>query len=145
MAFEQSIDELEKQLGKNIDEWKWSKVHILEHVHPIGRSGAPMDKIFNVGPFNVMGGNQVINNIDFNYNASGIYEATYGPSMRILLDFADIDNSISVLPTGQSGRLLSKHYDDQAEMYNTGKFRKQMMNRNEIIKKASLLKLVPAK
>lgn len=145
LAFEQSIDELEKQLGKNIDEWEWSKVHILEHVHPIGRSGAPMGKIFNVGPFNVMGGNQVINNIDFNYNASGIYKATYGPSMRILLDFADLENSISVLPTGQSGRFLSKHYDDQAEMYNTGKFRKQMINRNEIIKKSSLLKLVPAK
>jgi len=145
LAYEQTIDELEKQLGENIDEWKWSKVHILEHVHPIGMS-EPMDKIFNVGPFNVMGGNQVINNIDFNYNGTGIYKATYGPAIRILLDFADIDNSISVLPTGQSGRIMSKHYDDQTEMYNTGKFRKQMMNRNEIIEKSEgKLVLLPGK
>ncbi|OQY03912.1 MAG: hypothetical protein B6I20_04020 [Bacteroidetes bacterium 4572_117] len=146
MAYKQTIDELEKQLGNNTDEWKWSKVHILEHVHPIGRGGAPMDKIFNVGPFGVMGGNQTINNIDFNFTGSGVYKASYGPAIRILLDFADMDNSISVLPTGQSGRFLSKHYDDQAEMYNTGKFRKQMTNRNEIIKKAEgKLELAPNK
>ncbi|MEN8118784.1 MAG: penicillin acylase family protein [Bacteroidota bacterium] len=145
LAFEQIIEELEKQLGENIDEWKWSKVHILEHVHPIGRSGGVLADVFNVGPFHVMGGQQVINNIDFNLNGSGLYKATYGPAIRILLDFADLENSISVLPTGQSGRFMSKHYDDQAEMYNTGKFRKQMMDRNEIIEKSSLLKLNPAK
>ncbi len=145
LAFTQSINELEKQLGKNIDEWKWSKVHILEHKHPIGSNGGILADVFNVGPFHVMGGQQVINNIDFNLNGSGLYKATYGPAIRILLDFADLDNSISVLPTGQSGRFMSKHYGNQAEMYNTGKFRKQMMNRDEIIKKSSLLKLVPVK
>ena len=145
LAFKQSIDALEKQLGKNIDEWKWAKAHTLEHLHPIGRSGGVLAKIFNVGPFHLMGGQQVINNIHFKLNDSGLYKATYGPAIRILLDFADLDNSISVLPTGESGRFMSKHYDDQAEMYNTGKFRKQMMNRDEIIKKSSLLKLIPAK
>ncbi|RLD77818.1 MAG: hypothetical protein DRJ10_11310 [Bacteroidetes bacterium] len=145
LAFEQSINALEKQLGKNTDEWKWAKVYTLEHLHPIGRSGGVLAKVFNVGPFHLMGGQQVINNIHFNLNSTGLYKATYGPAIRILLDFADMDNSISVLPTGESGRFMSKHYGDQAEMYNTGKFRKQMMDRNEIIKKSSLLKLIPAK
>lgn len=143
LAFQQGIDELEKQLGENIEEWKWSKVHILEHVHPIGRSGGVLADVFNVGPFHVMGGQQVINNIDFHLNGTGLYKATYGPAIRILLDFADVDNSVSVLPTGQSGRFMSKHYGDQAKMYNTGKFRKQMMNRNEIVEKSSLLELEP--
>ena len=40
--------------------------------------------------------------------------------------------TISVNPTGQSGHLMSKHYDDQAELFNKGRFRKQMMNREEI-------------
>jgi penicillin amidase len=145
LAFEQGISDLEKQLGQNVDEWKWAKVHTLEHLHPIGRAGGVLAKVFNVGPFHLMGGQQVINNIDFKLNGSGLYKATYGPAIRILLDFADLDNSISVLPTGQSGRFMSKHYDDQAEMYNTGKFRKQMMNRDEIIEKSSLLKLSPVK
>ncbi len=136
LAFEQSIEELKKQLGDNIDEWKWGKVHTLEHQHPIGRQGGILAKIFNVGGTGVFGGNQVINNIDFHFNGSGMYKSTYGPSQRTLIDFADLDNALSIIPTGQSGRIMSDHYDDQAPLYNTGKYRKQMMNRNEIIENA---------
>jgi penicillin amidase len=52
--------------------------------------------------------------------------------MRIIIDFADIENSLSVNPTGQSGFFLSDQYDDQADLFNSGKLRKQMMNREEI-------------
>ena len=131
-AFIKSINELEKQLGNNIEQWQWQKVHTIEHGHPIGRM-KPFNKIFNVGPYNVMGGNQVINNLDFHLESDGTYEASYGPAIRIVLDFSDIDNSISILPTGQSGRFMSKHYNDQAEMYNKGAFRKQMTNKKEIL------------
>jgi len=136
LAFSQSIEELEKQLGNNIDEWKWEKVHTLEHLHPIGRQGGILGKIFNVGGSGVFGGNQVINNIDFHFNGSGIYKSVYGPSQRTLIDFADLENALSIIPTGQSGRIMSDHYDDQAPLYNTGKYRKQMMNREEIEKEA---------
>jgi penicillin amidase len=39
---------------------------------------------------------------------------------------------MSILPTGQSGNPFSPHYDDQAEMYARGEFRKMMMNVREI-------------
>ncbi len=144
-SFHEGIAALEKQLGSNIEAWNWGKVHILEHTHPIGRK-KPFDKIFNVGPFHVMGGQQVLNNIDFHLNNSGIYKATYGPAIRNELDFANIEGAESVLPTGESGRLMSKHYDDQAKLYNTGKFRPQLMNKTQIIKdKEGLLILNPIK
>ena len=146
LSFTQSVKELSEQLGNQIDEWKWGKVHILVHKHPIGRQGGILAKIFNVGGDGVFGGNQVINNIDFHFNGTGIYEATYGPSQRTLIDFADLDNALSVIPTGQSGRVMSKHYDDQAPLYNTGKYRKQMMNKQEIINNAEgKLVLLPGK
>lgn len=74
-----------------------------------------------------------VNNINFNLSKDGKYHAKSGPSMRIIIDFSDIENSVSVIPTGQSGVFMSKHYSDQAEMYNSGKFRKQMMNKEEIV------------
>ena len=43
---------------------------------------------------------------------------------------------MSILPTGQSGNPLSDHYEDQAEMYANGQFRKMMMNKKEIQKSA---------
>ena len=65
-------------------------------------------------------------------NKEGIYTCVFGPSMRIIIDFADVENSVSVIPTGQSGNVLSDYYSDQAAIYNEGTFRKQMMNREEI-------------
>jgi len=78
-------------------------------------------------------------------NPEGQYKVSFGPALRILLDFDDMENSISINPTAQSGHLLSRHYDDQAEMFNSGRFRKQMMNQEEIQATCkNVLRLVPA-
>ncbi|MBT8371808.1 MAG: penicillin acylase family protein [Deltaproteobacteria bacterium] len=130
-SFDQTIKGLVKQLGPDISTWHWGKVHTLEHAHPLSRQ-KPLDKLFNVGPFAAMGGNETIVNLGFRLNSEGRYPVHFGPAMRIIIDFADIENSVSINPTGQSGYFLSTHYDDQASLFNTGQFRKQMMNRNEI-------------
>jgi penicillin amidase len=75
---------------------------------------------------------ETLNNSGFQLNADGLYPATFGPSMRVIIDFADIENSISINPTGQSGIFSSEHYDDQALAYINCKYRKQMMNKKEI-------------
>lgn len=130
-AYDQTIHDLVAQLGSNTDTWEWGRVHILEHQHPIGKK-KPFNLLFNVGPYPVPGGQEVINQSGFDLNADGIYRAKFGPAMRRVIDFADIENSRSILPTGQSGNVMSRYYYDQAIMYNTGKFRKQKMNRAEI-------------
>ena len=71
--------------------------------------------------------------LSFLLNANGQYPVKFGSAMRIILDFEDIENSWSVLPTGQSGNVTSPHYDDQTELFNQGNFRKQMMNQEEIL------------
>jgi penicillin amidase len=125
------VEELTQQLGSNTDSWEWGRVHILEHKHPIGMK-EPFNIIFNVGPYAVPGGQEVINQFGFDLSGDGMYKVRFGPAMRILYDFADIDNAKGILPTGQSGNLMSRYYYDQAIMYNTGKMRKQKMNRAEI-------------
>lgn len=130
-SFNQTLMKLEKQLGSDVSAWHWGKVHTLEHGHLLGRQ-KPLDKIFNIGPSPAMGGNEVIVNLGFQLSSTCLFPATFGPAMRIILDFADIENSVSVNPTGQSGVFLSPHYADQRELFNTGKFRKQMMNLEEI-------------
>jgi acyl-homoserine lactone acylase PvdQ len=52
----------------------------------------------------------------------------FGPTMRFLVDFADIENSLEINPTGQSGYFLSSHYNDQAELFNSGQFRRPLIN-----------------
>ena len=91
-----------------------------------------MNKFFNVGPFPSPGGSETVNNAGFPLNTDGEYKSSYGPAMRIVIDFADIENAESILPTGQSGNFMSRHYDDQAEMYLKCESRKMMMNEMEI-------------
>ncbi len=133
-SFDQTISELEMQLGKNPDDWQWGKVHVLEHVHAIGRK-KPFDKFFNVGPFPAPGGRETMNQQGFELNKAGIYKVKFGPAIRRVIDFADPENGRSILPTGNSGNAMSKHYSDQAGMFIKGETRKEMMNRNEIEKK----------
>ena len=87
-----------------------------------------MNKIFNVGPASVPGGYESVNNISFLLNDTIQYEVEHGPAMRIIIDFDDVENALSVIPSGQSGHAFSPHYNDQFELYNSGKFRKMHMN-----------------
>ncbi|WP_372769109.1 penicillin acylase family protein [Lutibacter sp.] len=134
---------LENQLGNDKKDWNWGKVHTLEHEHPLGKVAA-LKNYFNVGPFPINGAREVINNLGFDYTDSGLYKVNAGPSTRRIIDFSDIENSISILPTGQSGNPFSKHYKDQAEMYNKGEFRKMKMNEEEI-KRVSTKLIISAK
>lgn len=136
------IGSLESDFGPDIAKWTWNKVHSLEHGHPIGQVEA-LRSFFNVGPFPIDGSRETINNLGFPYDSSGVYKVSSGPSTRRIVDFSDVENSISILPTGQSGNPFSEHYMDQAEMYVNGEFRKMMMNEEEIRKSNELLIFSP--
>ena len=143
-SFKEAITALEKQLGTTETLWTWNKVHTLEHQHPIGKIAA-LRSFFNVGPFEASGSNEVINNLMFFYNDTGMYDVKAGPSTRRVIDFSDIENSVSILPTGQSGNPMSSHYSDQAAMYNKGQFRKMKLNKKDIIASSTKLVLKPKK
>ncbi|TDE55569.1 penicillin acylase family protein [Flavobacterium sp. GT3P67] len=143
-SFKESIVALEKQLGTSVSDWTWNKVHTVEHQHPLGKVAA-LRRIFNVGPFEVSGSTEVINNLFFDFTDDGNYIVKGGPSTRRIIDFSDIENSWSILPTGQSGNPLSAHYSDQAELYNSGKFRRMKLNRDEIVRTSTKLVFIPRK
>ena len=120
-------------MGPNPDQWNWSKVHTLEHKHPLGVVPV-IGKYFNEGPFPVAGGRETLNNLIFNLDSSGRYHVTAGPALRRIIDLANPDLGYSVNPTGQSGYFMSSHYDDQAKMFVNGGKRPELMDRKSIEK-----------
>jgi penicillin amidase len=140
-----SLDELSKQLGDDTDDWEWEKAITIEHPHPLGAQ-KPLDKLFNVRTAAVEANEEAVNKLAFDLNGTGNYKVTSGPAMRILLDFENVEKSVSVLPTGNSGNRFSKHYADQKELFVKGKYRPQLMNKEEILNDAKgTLKLTPRK
>ncbi|MDO6813583.1 penicillin acylase family protein [Tenacibaculum soleae] len=140
-SFKKAFSSLKYQLGENVEDWKWNRVASVEYEHPIGKAGGVLRSLFNVGPFRTRGGDQVINNQIYNIDSTGVYKITAGPSTRRIIDFSDLENSIAILPTGQSGNVFSEHYKDQAQKYVDGKFVKMKL-KEEDINKVSKNKLV---
>lgn len=144
-SFKSAFVFLQNQLGESVETWKWERVISVEHEHPIGKASGLMRTFFNVGPFKTIGGNEVINNQIFKLDSTGIYKITAGPSTRRVVDFSDVENSLSILPTGQSGNVFSKHYKNQAEKYLNGAYIKMILNAEEIKKMKNVLILMPEK
>ena len=143
-AFTKAIQSLEKQLGSNLQKWTWNKVHTIEHPHPMGKI-ALLRPFFNVGPFEINGSSEVINNLQFPLTEDGLYKVNAGPSSRRVIDFSEVENAINISPTGQSGNIFSKHYADQSKMFVHNQFRKMKLNKEEIIQTSKKLVILPKK
>lgn len=143
-SFKEAIASLEKQLGNEVEQWTWGKVHQVTFQHPIGKVKM-FSKFFNVGSFPIAGSNEVIDNQLFIYTDDAVVPVKGGPSTRRIIDFSDIENSLSVLPTGQSGNPMSKYYKDQAALFVNGKFRKMKLNKKEIEATSTKLVFKPKK
>lgn len=125
--------------------WAWGNMHSLEHKHALGQL-PPLNNLFNVGPYGVGGGLETINNMSFHMNSGKPFEIAYGPAMRTIMDLSKPEEAISVLPTGQSGHVLSSYYDDQTKLLANGFFRFMLSNKKVIVSQSEgKLLFVPVK
>ena len=140
-SFKETTTFLQNQLGENIEKWTWNRVISVEYQHAMGKAGRVLRALFNVGPFETIGGNEVINNQIFKLDSTGYYKVTAGPSTRRVIDFSDIENSAAIIPTGQSGNVFSPFYKDQTQHFLNGNFVKMKLNQAEIEQSKNILLL----
>jgi penicillin G amidase len=125
-AFDKTLKSLSDQYGSNVSSWNWGRLHTIEFAHPFGKK-KPLDSIFNIGPFESGGGYFQVDNMS-SKRYKDDFHVTLGPSTRRLIDFKDASVSLGILPTGNSGRPFSPHYDDQVRMFLDGKYREQLLD-----------------
>lgn len=142
IAFKNAVNVIQEQLGNDVMTWTWDKVHTVEHKHPLGEVAA-FRSYFNVGPFPIDGTNEVLNNQIFTKTADAKFEVHGGPSTRRIIDFSDVENAKAILPTGQSGNILSPHYKDQAQLFLKGEFIPMLLNKEVIETSKNKLVLLP--
>lgn len=131
-AFKEAVQVLSKKVGKDIAKWNWGNLHVLEFHHPLGYIPF-LRKLFNVGPFPCPGSYHVVNNMPY-VAGSYKYDVVAGPSTRRLIDFAQPNRVMEILPTGNSGIPSSKWYRDQAEKFVRGNYREARMTMEQIEK-----------
>ena len=142
LAWQESTQFLKKRFGDDISEWTWEDDIKMVHEHPLGKV-EPLDKLFNVGPLPSEAGVEAINNLKFRQQGDEL-KVMMGPSTRRVIDFGDIEKTWGILPTGQSGIVSDKHYDDQAVDYSKGNFRHHYISKKDVMDNLeSELVLVP--
>ncbi len=134
-AWQRALASLQQQFGDDPGNWQWSKVHSIEHPHPLGKV-KPLNKLFNVGPFAIDSSKRSLSKMSYNYSEQH-YRVTSNPSTRRIIPLSDIEQAQGINPVGQSGNPFDPHFDDQAAHYNQGGYRSQLMNRQSIEQAAS--------
>ena len=116
-AYTEASSELEDKLGKDPSKWKWGDLHTATFKNgTLGQSGIGLiEDLFNRGPFPTSGGTDIVNATA--WKATQGYEVTNVPSMRMIVDLSNLNNSVTVHTTGQSGHAYHKHYIDMTELW----------------------------
>jgi penicillin amidase len=127
-AFDRAILELEDILGKNDKEWKWGDLHTRTFRSELGIG--PLGLIFNRGPYSTDGGSSIVNNNSWNEAQS--YDVVVLPSMRMIVDLSNLDNSFTVHTTGQSGHAFHPNYIDMAELWGMNSLHPMLWSREQV-------------
>ncbi|NWG35531.1 MAG: penicillin acylase family protein, partial [Chloroflexi bacterium] len=117
-AFDETVTQIQKEYGKDPAQWPaWGKLHTATFRNQtLGKSGiAPIEVLFNRGPFETGGGKSIVNATGWELGES--FEVDWLPSEREIVDLGDLNNSLAGHTTGQSGHAFHPHYDDMAQMW----------------------------
>jgi penicillin amidase len=106
----QAMNEGRRIQGSRISRWDYGQYNALTLKHPVGGQLPLLGKYFNIGPVPMSG------------TSTTIKQTTrrLGPSMRMIVDLANLDRSLENVTIGESGQRLSPHYEDQWQAYYGG-------------------------
>ena len=109
-----AADDAVKKLAENsaserVDDWAWKKFNALDMFHPLGHNGVL----------------KAVLSITGKPQSGTIYSVraaskTHGPAMRFVANPANWDESILLIPSGESGQPGSSHYSDQFSYWYEG-------------------------
>jgi penicillin amidase len=139
-----AYEEMERLQGIDAKQWKWGKLQYNLSEHPFSAivDDAVRAKI-NVGPIEKNGSPFVPS--QSTYRVSDFRQMN-GPSVRVVVDVGNWDNSRAVNHPGQSGDPDSPHYRDLAPMWLNGQYFPLLFTRKAVEKDTEkTIKLVPLK
>jgi penicillin amidase len=115
LTLKESYRDLVKGQGKDPSTWQWGELHTVTFLHQVMDSFPFVRNAFNRGPFQTAGGNEIVNATG--WDPDNPYLVDWLPSMRMIIDLGNLDNSLSIHTTGQSGHAYHPHYIDMADLW----------------------------
>ena len=120
-ALGRAVRGIAERQGDDPAEWRWGREHFALGEHrPLGSS--PLAPLFNLrGP--APGSIYTVNAFEFSpLDDEEPFVARDGPSLRAIYDLSNLDRSLFIHSSGQSGNLLSPLYDSFEERWRKGEY-----------------------
>ena len=136
LALDAALDDLAARLGDNMDGWRWDKLHLTQYPHRPFSDVDYLKPLFHRSIGN--GGDRYTVNVAPVQLASP-YDQTHAPGYRHIVDLGDWQNSRYIQTTGQSGNVLSSHYDDLIRLHRDVQYAAMTFGREEVQGAALLL------
>ena len=111
-ALARAVDDLSTAYGSDPDEWRWGDAHVADFRHRV-LSRVPL--LGSLGNILIATGGD---NFTINRGTTRVADAAapfaqiHGPGLRAIYDLGNLENSLFIQATGQSGNPLSRHYRD---------------------------------
>mgnify|MGYP001818508630 CR=1 FL=1 len=120
IAFGAAVADLRDRLGGDVSSWAWGDLHTATFENQtLGQSGIGLiENRFNRGPYPTAGGESIVNAVGSDPTEG--FEVDWLPSMRMVIDLSDLDASLAIHTTGQSGHPYHEHYQDMIPLWLEG-------------------------
>ncbi|MEM8840486.1 MAG: penicillin acylase family protein [Pseudomonadota bacterium] len=119
LALDDALAALRDAFGDDLDAWRWGRVHKAVHKHqPFGLAG-PLGVFLNIVQ-ETSGGSFTLNRGMYSGRPPNTFDNINAAGLRLVYDFADLNRSVGIIGTGQSGHPFSKWYDHFSDMWARG-------------------------
>lgn len=122
MAWSDTISWLKQHGGDDPASWRWDRFHVAQFRHPIFGFVPGLGDMTGFG-IPTGGDNSSVNRgSPSRFSSRTPYSHRHGPGYRAIYDLADLSKSRFTVAGGQSGQILSRHFDDLLEGWRDGDY-----------------------
>ncbi len=121
VSLDAAILELTEKYGDRINSWRWGQAHQARHDHEVLGKIPVINWLTNIRQESSGGDNTLMRARTLGMGDTP-YANIHAAAYRAVIDFSDLDSSVYMISTGQSGHFLSRHYDDLAQLWRRGEY-----------------------
>lgn len=121
LALDDALVWIAEHHGDALESLRWGDAHQATHDHAV-LGEVPLLRYFVNIRQSTSGGDHTLQRGRTSGKDPAPFQNVHGAAYRGVYDFADPDSSVFITSTGQSGHLLSRHYDDQGQLWRRGEY-----------------------
>ncbi|ANT59203.1 penicillin acylase [Salipiger sp. CCB-MM3] len=121
MALDDALVWIGERYGTQLESLRWGDAHQATHKHSVLGDVPLLNYFVNIRQ-TTSGGDFTLQRGVTAGDGPDPFANVHGATYRGVYDFADPDSSVFIIATGESGHLLSRHYDDMGTLWRRGEY-----------------------